>query len=88
MGDPKYGPPGPWAILSQDEWHTVLRGVITRAKAAEAENETLRAALLEFCAMCCLTPKPKTNHCARGPSECPICAAWPLLAPSNSSVEK
>lgn len=52
---------------------------------AQQENRMLRAALLEFCAMCCLTPRPKEYHCARGPNGCAICAAWPLLAPRKDS---
>lgn len=84
MGDPKRrGSIVTRSPLSQDEWHTVLRGSIERAKAAEAEREVLRAALLEFCSIVCLTPKAREDHCARGPSSCPICAAWPLLAPSD-----
>lgn len=52
------------------------------------ENAVLRAALLEFCAIVCLMPQPNEHHCARGPRACPICAAWPLLAPSASSEKK
>ena len=44
MGDPKYRNPG-GAPLSQDEWHTVLREAIARARKAEAEVVRLRRAI-------------------------------------------
>lgn len=43
MGDPKHRSPLlDGKLLSQDEWHTVLREVLARAQKAEAEVERLR----------------------------------------------
>lgn len=51
----------------------------------DEENKVLKAALIEAVQIGGLSLSSRT-HCARGPRECAVCKAWPIITVFRSPV--